>query len=128
MLVFLSDLHSTDDSSGTTIHRRAVGDAQVSDLLNHFPIKIQKYIQLDKYHQLIMQLREIDNVRAPPKYSCLDPGECAAIFPVSRPRSIDSLPKFAGELLCMHNEVQRRISPGARTLILSAGGESCWFS
>ena len=76
MLVFLSDLHLTDGSSGTTIHRRAVGDILVSDLLNHFPIKIQKYIQLDKNHQLIMQLREIDNVRAPPKYSRLDRGMC----------------------------------------------------
>ena len=52
----------------------------------------------------------------------------AAIFQVSRARSIDSLQKSAGELLCTPNEVKRRNSPGARDPILSAGGESCWFS
>ena len=57
MLVFLSDLHLTDGSSGTTIYPRAFCK-----------------LSLCKNNQLIMQLREIDNVRAPPGYARLDPG------------------------------------------------------
>lgn len=41
----------------------SIGDALVIDLLNQFPIRVQRDLQLDDDHPLIMQLREIDNIR-----------------------------------------------------------------
>jgi UDP-2,3-diacylglucosamine pyrophosphatase LpxH len=41
----------------------SIGDGLVIDLLNHFPIKVKNDLKLNKKHPLIMQLREIDNVR-----------------------------------------------------------------
>jgi UDP-2,3-diacylglucosamine pyrophosphatase LpxH len=53
------------DSLNFTGHRDAssIGDALVIDLLNHFPKRVQGKLNLADDHPLVVQLREIDNVR-----------------------------------------------------------------